>query len=354
MHSGRITGFDLARAIAIFGMVLVNYKIVMGAVSGPDWMIWGTSLIEGRAAAMFVILAGVGIALMTRSSVESGDAVAIKKDQNSLLIRAVLLVVLGLSYSPIWPADILHFYGFYIGISAFLFMVPNRNLWVLSVTFVIGWLVLNIPFNYEAGWNWDTLEYSGFWTASGMLRHIFFNGFHPVFPWAAFLFIGIWLGRQNVANAVVRKKIFIHASLVAIGTEVLSKILIQSVETVEPVLVDLVKTGPMPPMPQYIFAGAGTAVAVIMFCIHMAQKLSENQFIAALVKTGQLSLTFYVAHVIIGMGILESMGLLYHQSIEMVWVAGLTFNVSAIVFAVVWKSKFNTGPLEWVFKKLAS
>jgi uncharacterized protein len=30
----RVTGFDLARALAIFGMVIVNFKIAMNAETG--------------------------------------------------------------------------------------------------------------------------------------------------------------------------------------------------------------------------------------------------------------------------------------------------------------------------------
>ena len=42
-----------------------------------------------------------------------------------------------------------------------------------------------------------------------MVRHIIFNGFHPVFPWCAFLLLGMWLGRQNLTATIVRKKILV-------------------------------------------------------------------------------------------------------------------------------------------------
>jgi len=38
--SGRIEGYDAARALAIFGMIVVNFKIVMGSgASGPRWLV---------------------------------------------------------------------------------------------------------------------------------------------------------------------------------------------------------------------------------------------------------------------------------------------------------------------------
>lgn len=80
--SKRFDGLDLARAFAVFGMVIVNFKVVMTCVSGPDdmygylrfigsltlksdpaWLIAFTGSLEGRAAATFVTLAGGGTAL---------------------------------------------------------------------------------------------------------------------------------------------------------------------------------------------------------------------------------------------------------------------------------------------------
>ena len=73
-----------------------------------------------------------------------------------------------------------------------------------------------------------------------------------------------------------------------------------------------------------------------------------------LYKTGQLSLTLYVAHVIVGMGILESIGRLENQTINFSLLSALIFCVCGIVFSVVWLKFFKTGPLEWIFRKVAS
>ena len=61
--SSRILGFDIARALAIFGMVIVNFKIAMEAQTGTHFWLGFAQLFEGRASALFVILAGVGISL---------------------------------------------------------------------------------------------------------------------------------------------------------------------------------------------------------------------------------------------------------------------------------------------------
>ena len=50
--SERIVGYDLARALAVFGMVTVNFKVVMTTPdAGPAWLARTVELLEDRAAA---------------------------------------------------------------------------------------------------------------------------------------------------------------------------------------------------------------------------------------------------------------------------------------------------------------
>jgi uncharacterized protein len=74
----RVTGFDLARALAIFGMVIVNFKIAMNAETGNLLLMSFAGLFEGRASALFVILAGVGVTFLTNKAREFGDGSLVK------------------------------------------------------------------------------------------------------------------------------------------------------------------------------------------------------------------------------------------------------------------------------------
>ena len=208
--TARIEGYDLARALAIFGMVVVNFKVVMGAggwttdtPAGPAWLQSLTGLLDGRAAATFVVLAGVGVALGARRAVASGDPSALSAARKTLWKRAAFLFFGGLLFATVWEADILHFYGWYIGLGALLIAFPNRRLLAVAALLVVAFPILLATFTYDAEWNLDTLAYEGFWTPAGQARHLFFNGFHPVVPWLAFLLLGIWLGRRNVAHVLI-------------------------------------------------------------------------------------------------------------------------------------------------------
>ncbi len=354
----RIIGYDFARALAVVGMIIVNFKIVMGASeAGPIWLVRLVGMLEGRAAATFVVLAGVGMSLLSQRARLTHDKHIIAQQRNTLLKRALFLFVVGLLYIPIWPADILHFYGVYIAIGAFLLLVPDKWLWRLAFIFMVAFVVLLFLFDYETGWNWQTLAYVDFWSLKGMVRHLFFNGFHPVFPWMAFLLVGMWLGRQDVHNRALRKKILTVSLGVAIVTELASLLLIRALSlnvsaADAEVIAALFGTKPMPPMPLYLLSGGATAIVVIMLCVALTEKFRTARWMHPLVATGQLALTLYVAHVVIGMGLLEAFGRLENQSLFFAVGSALFFSIISIVFSHFWRKKFNRGPLEWVMRRV--
>ena len=112
-RSKRIEGYDLARALAIIGMVFVNFRVtlmVLGAeVEAGGVTGWFSEWITGRAAATFVVLAGVGIALLTRRAVEDeSERVGARR---RLGYRALFLAVIGWPFLVVWEGDILHYYA---------------------------------------------------------------------------------------------------------------------------------------------------------------------------------------------------------------------------------------------------
>lgn len=354
----RIVGYDIARAFAIFGMVIVNFKIVMGAEqSGPGWLVNLVGLLDGRAAATFVVLAGIGLSLLSQKGRTAGDLNQITQDRNTLLKRALFLFVAGMLYTPIYDADILHFYGVYIAFAAFLITAPTRRLWIFSWALLLLFVVLILLLDYEKGWNWSTLEYEGFWTTSGIFRHLFFNGFHPVIPWLAFLLFGLILGRQDMGDRLVRRRIFLWGAGTAIITEGVSRFLVYTFSqgsslTDQELIAGIFGTDPMPPMPFYMLAGAGTACAIIVASIELGERHGAKAWLRPFVATGQLALTLYVAHVIIGMGTLEAIGRLENQTLLFALSASMVFCLTGVVFSYLWRRRFKRGPFEAIMRRL--
>jgi uncharacterized membrane protein YeiB len=356
----RVIGFDVARALAMFGMVVVNFKVAMNAKTGNSILIEFSELFEGRASALFVILAGIGVTLMANRSARVDEQSLVLKDRLPLIKRGLLLIVLGLAYTPIWGADILHFYGFYFLIAAIILKVNDKTLLLTSFIIMLIFPAIMMFFDYEQNWIWLTFTYENFWTLDGMLRRILFNGFHPVFPWAAFLVFGMWLGRQNLSDTLTRKKLFIAAIVTLLVTEISFYAVRSMVGDGQPLgmtseeVTFLFSTSIIPPLPQYMISAASSAIIVLIGSLYFSEKFYQSNVVKWLYQAGKLSLTLYVAHVIIGMGVLEFIGRLENQTINFSLFCAFTFCTCGIFFSIFWLRFFKTGPLEWAFRKLAS
>ncbi|MEM8961629.1 MAG: DUF418 domain-containing protein [Acidobacteriota bacterium] len=352
----RIVAFDVARCLAIVGMVIVNYKIILvSGEPGPPWLAAFADAFTGRAVATFVVLAGIGVSLLSRRGRESGDPERVRTDRIRLLKRAAFLFVFGVLYAPIWPADILHFYGVYLVIAVLLLNASGRMLWAAAITAMLIFLGLLVTFDYSAGWEWSTLTYTDFWTAEGFVRHLFFNGFHPVFPWVAFMLVGMWLGRLDFHDPGVRRRLAVVGAVVVAATELLSwwlKGLITAAPDVDPEAIHLVGTSPIPPMPLYLLSGGGTAVMVIALVAMLTARFGDAGWMRPFIAAGQLAFTLYVAHVVVGIGLLEELDAGSDQTLSFALGYSALFCVIGILFAWAWRQRFRQGPFEWLMRRL--
>ncbi len=190
-----------------------------------------------------------------------------------------------------------------------------------------------------------------------MGRHLFYNGFHPVFPWMAFLLYGMILGRMDLQNISPRRRVMGGAIAVAVAAESVSWILTETVagslhSVPRSDIAFLFGTQPMPPMPLYILAGAGTATIVITGCLEFREHVSNEDLLQPFVATGQMALSLYVAHVLLGMGALEAIGRLEDQSPPFAMASALTFSVLSIGFSYLWLRRYSRSPLEQVMRTL--
>lgn len=352
-----ILGLDVARALAVIGMILVNFKLVLGG-DGAPWLKALAGVLDGKAAATFVVLAGVGLALMTQSAVAANDSAKLRRATGRIVRRALFLFVVGLSYLWLWPADILHFYGVYMLIT--LLFIRARPGGILAGA---GGLILLFPllmtlWDYTTGWDFVTLEYADFWRPEGFLRNLWFNGFHPVIPWTAFMLVGLWLGRQDLREDRFVPRVLRWSLGGFLMVQVVSwlavQVLLSGPRLPAEEALALAGTAPMPPMPLYMLNGIFTALTVIAACILLARKFATTFWINALHHTGQLALTFYVAHVLLGMGLVESLGstALGQYSLAFSLAYATLFSLACVGFAVVWRKHHEHGPLEWAMRKI--
>ncbi len=330
----RLDALDAARFLAFCGMVLVNFRIAAEVAPGTDWATVLVDALEGRAAALFVVLAGIGIGL-SRSSA------------GLLLRRAAFLFVIGLINMTIFDADILHFYALYFVVGSAFLTTPARGLWLGALGILILSVIAHLFFNYDQGWDWDALVYTDLWTLPGFLRNTLFNGWHPVLPWAAFLLIGMAIGRSELHTLCVQHRLIMWG----FGAAVLA--LFPHMMISDPELVAYLGTESIPPGPFYIMAGTGTACVVIGLLLKLWPTIERSRIAPVLTAPGRQSLTLYMAHILIGMGLLEELGLLNGSlSASQIVLYALLFCALSSVFALLWFRKFKRGPLEYVMRRV--
>ena len=364
----RLLGLDAARALAFLGMLWVNFGIALGA-GGPvtsDPRTW-VSLLQGRAAATFVVLAGIGLSLGTRKARASSSEPARTAARSAILKRSLALFIVGTLSLPVWPADILHYYGVYLGLAALVLFAPGALIAALGLASALLYPLALIVFDYEAGWDWKTLDYSGLWSMGGFARNLLLNGFHPVWPWWTFIAVGLLVGRSDLTSLVVQRRLLgfgAAAWVLAEGLGFLGDALWASEldgPAAEWVHIAL-DTAPMPPMPLYLLAGSGVACTIVGGCLLAERNRLLAPVARSLAPAGALALTLYVAHVFVGLGTLEGLGWITEASMtqsaaaqiqaqERALTSAALFGLLSLSGSALWLRYFDRGPLEALLRR---
>jgi uncharacterized membrane protein YeiB len=359
MHNNRIVGYDLARALSLFGMVLINYWVLMeDHNSDPQWLSNILEIIQGRAAALFVVLAGIGISLLSRQAYVNRDTAALRTVRHSLMKRALFLFVIGLMNSTLWHADILRFYGVYFVIGAFLLGFPSHRLAALIILPVAVFSILSFMVGFDRNCAWKFTSLKDFLDVPGMFCHLIFSGQYPVFPWLAFLITGMWLGRQNLHARGLRWRCLIAGLGAFASSEILSRVIFhisshdQCAFDVEELLLWM-DIDPWEPMPLFVFSAIGTSLCVIIFSITLAERFKNSGRLLAFSALGRYTLTLYVAHILLGWILLQFMDLFgWHTYSFTLW-GSLLFYMIGIFFVHQWSQRHERGPLEWAMRRFA-
>jgi uncharacterized protein len=360
--SGRIYGLDIARALAIFGMITVNFRAKLTEVEEPAWLLRLAEQVDGRAAATFVFLAGIGVALLTGKSRQSGDAAAIRSDRWLLWRRALFLFVIGLAFRTVWNFDILHFYGVYLFTIAFLIAQPGNRLIALAVALTLLFPVLFYVVPSQLGISfWDTND--GL-SPRDVAIDIFFQGFHPFAPWFAFMLFGFVVGRLDLGNRALRRRLLVGGLLLVLVAEAMAQVLLEyggiklafglaPRDAVE-AAAESFGTEAYPPMPLFVMAGTGWAMIVAMLSLGIGERWGGRAWLTPLVHTGQLALSVYIFHGTVGAWAPGWVGYPPPQRLAWVLVYCVLFYAATILLATLWRRIFARGPIEAVMRWLTA
>ncbi len=336
----RITGVDVARALAMFAMVLVHYVWPDGS---DTWIDRVAAQLQGRAMPLFVMLGGLGVSFLAARSAHPDRA---------LLIRAAILFPMGvaLQEATVFLAIILQYYAVFFLAAIGLRRLPNELL--LAVAAVIA---LIGTWSYQVA----TFELSR-WTEPGQLLtepdavvwSLLFNGRYPFFPIASFFALGMAIGRTNLRSSTNAARLAIGGSIIGFGALVAASVA-RATFGVETDTFGrsapfswgrLLDTEGHSEMLAWVISAAGTSTAVLGACLWLAPRVEA--LVGPLVALGQLSLTFYVAQALIIRVTADPREI--GQPRELF--TALVIYVVFMAFAFTWRQWFRFGPLEVLFR----
>jgi uncharacterized membrane protein YeiB len=235
---------------------------------------------------------------------------------------------------------------------------PGRVLQLIELGFVVGFMVLLGMLDYGKNWEWSTMTYHHLWTLDGTIRNLFYDGFRSVFPWTGLLFYGMRLGRLDLRNRAVNNRVVLVALATLVAAEAGSRLLLayfrahpgeMDAETIRA----LFGTVSMPPLPLFLLSAGSAATLVIALCARLAETYPGAFWIKPLAATGQMAFTWYVAHIVLGLGGVVALGLASSRPLPVAEAFGLLFFAAAVVVSLFWKQRYRHGPLEWVLRKVA-
>ena len=185
---GRLVGVDLARALAVFGMYAVHVGPPSPAVPGVGGWLIGFS--EGRASALFALLAGFSIVIIAgRREPKAGQA--LRQAKGRIVLRAAVLLAVGTAMTMVvGDVVILNYYAVYFLLTLPLLRLRARTLIILAAILAVvtpllqlGLTSLITPEIQQAIDRVDPLE-----RLSGVgILDLLVTGFYPAVTWITFV-----------------------------------------------------------------------------------------------------------------------------------------------------------------------
>ncbi|UZX02566.1 DUF1624 domain-containing protein [Arthrobacter sp. CDRTa11] len=230
----RLRGIDAARGLALLGMMATHLLPTFEANANltPTWI--GLTF-SGRAAALFAVLAGIGLALSTGKQVPL-EGRTLGAARRGVALRALVIAAVGLTLGGVevnLAIILVHYAVLFLCVLPFLGL-KLKALFVWAVGWIVAspvlayllrpWLMAsNPPLKLGHNPKWEDLL-----VPSRLLGDLFFTGYYPVFQWLAYLLVGLAIGRLALTKAMVPVVLLVGGTVVAVLTKALGTAAMES------------------------------------------------------------------------------------------------------------------------------
>ncbi len=198
VSAGRVVGLDIARALALVGMMATHILPAFDL----DGLTLSQQVAGGRASALFAVLAGISIALMSgRSSPQHGRARW--ATAAGLAVRALLIAVIGLvlGEADSGIAVILTYYGVLFLLAIPFLGLRARSLAVLAAVWLVAApIASHLLRPHLPPPSYDSPSFASLSDPWQLLTELTFTGYYPAVPWLAYVLAGMAVGRLALGS----------------------------------------------------------------------------------------------------------------------------------------------------------
>ncbi|WP_084125943.1 heparan-alpha-glucosaminide N-acetyltransferase domain-containing protein [Demequina sp. NBRC 110054] len=328
-QAGRIGGLDLARAIAFMGMVAAHIGDDGQGGSDADGWTW-LWIAHGRPSALFAVLAGVSIGIMT------ARGASLAQTRAKVATRAVGLILVGALVTALGTPVYVILAN--LGVMMLLVLPALRWrtpwLWGGAVVLLVGG---GLALPTIQGWAASS------WLGTFPVVDRLWWHHYPALVWAGYLLVGLAISRMDLRARAVRRGLLQGGLGIGVGAAMLG--------------IGFGGTMPWPASgatfgwgpawasmeahsysPVELVSNAGIAMATIALCLWLSD--ATGRWLAPLRALGAMAFTAYVAHVIVIAVVGDE--IVYEPSNVALVVLLATFTAAAWA----WRLRFAQGPLE--------
>ncbi|MBO3084805.1 heparan-alpha-glucosaminide N-acetyltransferase domain-containing protein [Cellulomonas fengjieae] len=324
----RIVGIDVARGLAVLGMMTAH---VGPDDHGPVPPGGFAQLADGRPASLFVVLAGVSLALLSGGT-RPVTGIRLVQARMRILVRALLLFALGallvLLATPV--AVILPTYGLLFALGCVALRWSRAALLVAAgVVAVVG-----PPLG-----QWLAAALDGRPT---LLTEITVGHYYPAIVWMAYVLVGLAIGRSDLRSGRLQAAgAAVGAGLVVLGHGG-SWVARHTLRWPD----GLATAEPHSSTTFEVVGNVG--VAALVLAVSLAVAARWPRALAPLAAVGSLALTAYTLH-IVAIALLGR-GVVYDATVP----GWLAFLVITVGLCWLWAVSVGRGPFEWVLHRVST
>lgn len=364
--TGRYTAVDVTRGIAVLGMMAVH---VFGTFNRDGSATVASIIAAGRSATTFAFVAGISLAFLSGGRTvlagrRYGAAAA------GVAVRGALIGLIGLLLAYLGAADvILSSYGLIFLLALPLLACRARTVAAVAVAIAFLGPVLLVA---TAQWGLDYPRSPDDPTVSMFLTHpvavltlLLFTGAYPAVIYLAYLCAGLAVGRLDLASRQVAAWLLGGGLCLAVTSRLISRLVLYTGGGLGELTADvsahrlgratqrvlwetsqgdtwwyLAVPAPHSHSTVDVLHTLGSAMAVLGLAMLVVRLPTAARLLGPVADVGSMPLTIYSVHLfVLATGLWEGKP----------WVLFVVMATAALIFAVLWRRAFGSGPAErWV------